>query len=97
MVSCAWRIAEAGSILCTWHEDADGALAPALKALEGMVVTEASLSELGDLIIHLATGRTLQVWNDAPYADSESWFLGHQGKGYYEVGVRNKFTYEAEG
>lgn len=94
MVSCAWRIVEAGSILCTWHEDSDEALAPALKNLEGMQVAEASLSDLGDLIIHFTSGRSLYIWNDAPYKEGDSWFICYLNAGCYAVETRNEFTYE---
>lgn len=94
LVSCAWRIVEASSILCTWHEDSDEALAPILKKLEGVQVAEASLSEFGDLLIRFTTGRVLHIWNDAPYKESDSWFLCYQGVGCYAVEARNKLTYE---
>ncbi len=96
MISCAWRIVEAGSILCTWHEDSDEVLAPTLKNLEGMQVAEVVLSELGDLSIYFTTGRILQIWNDAPYTEGDSWFVCYQGAGCYAVEIRNKFTYEPE-
>lgn len=98
IVSCAWRIVEAGNILCTWHENSDEALAPALKNLEGMQVAEAVLSELGDLTIYFTftTGRILHIWNDAPYTEGDSWFICYQGAGCYAVEIRNAFTYESE-
>ncbi|GAA4022969.1 hypothetical protein GCM10022409_03490 [Hymenobacter glaciei] len=96
MVYCAWRIVEAGRIICTWHEDADNNIAPALKTLEGTPVTKAILTEWGDLTIDFLNGRSLHVWNDAPFKDGDSWFVGYSGLGYYSVSTRNAFFYELE-
>ncbi|HEX8427449.1 DUF6188 family protein [Hymenobacter sp.] len=97
MVCCAWRIIEGDAIICTWHNDSELILEPALKALEGTQVTKATLSEWGDLAIRFDTGRALQIWNDAPFSDSESWSIGYQGAGYYWVEPNNGFMYEASG
>ncbi len=96
MVSCAWRVVEAGRIICSWHEDSKDVLAPALRQLcySGEVM-EATLSALGDLTVLFADGRSLQVWNDAPFEEgSECWSIGYQGRGYYAVETRNSFVYE---
>ena len=94
MVYCAWRIIEGDAIICTWHNDADSVLAPALKALEGAQVTKATLSEWGDLAIYFNTGCALQIWNDRPFEDSDSWDVGYQGAGYYSMGLGRGFCYE---
>lgn len=94
MVYCAWRITEGNSIICTWHNDADSVLAPAMKALEGTQVTNATLTTWGDLIIHFDTGYALQIWNDRPFKDSDSWDIGYQGNGYYSIGTGKGFHYE---
>jgi hypothetical protein len=96
MVYCAWRIVEAGRIICTWHEDADASLGPALKALESMPVTKATLTDWGDLTVDFSNGHSLQIWNDAPSEDGDSWFVGYSGFGYYSVTTRNAFFYEPE-
>ncbi|UOG77034.1 hypothetical protein MTX78_10620 [Hymenobacter tibetensis] len=94
MVYCAWRIIEGNAIICTWHNDSDSILAPALIAFEGTQVTNATLTTWGDLIIHFDTGRALQIWNDKPFENSDSWNIGYQGKGYYSIGVGEGFCYE---
>ena len=94
MVFCAWRIVEGGSVLCTWHEDADTSLAPALKVLEGILITSAVLTEWGDLTINFLNGYSLHIWNDAPFEDSDSWNVGYSGLGYYSVATHNAFFYE---
>ncbi|MDF7811394.1 hypothetical protein [Hymenobacter sp. YC55] len=94
MVYCAWRIVERDAIICTGHNDADSVLAPALKALEDTQVTKVTLSEWGDLAIYFDTGRALQIWNDAPFLDSESWSINYQGTAYYWVEAGNRFMYE---
>ncbi len=96
MVYCAWRIVEAGHIICTWHEDADVGISPALKTLEGTPVTNAILTEWGDLTVDFLNGRSLHIWNDAPFKDDDSWFVGYSGLGYYSVTARNAFFYEPE-
>lgn len=94
MVYCAWRIVEGNNILCTWHGDSDSVLAPALKNLEGLQVIKATLSEWGDLTIDFNGELSLQIWNDAPFADSDSWFIGYQGIGYYCIEADKGFLYE---
>ena len=94
MVFCAWRIAQRGCVLCTWHEDADATLAPALKALEGVIVANVELTEWGDLTIDFQDGHSLHIWNDAPFKDSDSWNIVCSGLGYYSVETRNAFFYE---
>jgi hypothetical protein len=96
MVSCAWRIVDAGRISCSWHEDSETVLAPALRQLwYSGEVTEATLSTLGDLTIQFANGQSLQIWNDAPFEEgSECWSMGYQGRGYYAVETKSHFVYE---
>ncbi|MBO2011018.1 hypothetical protein [Hymenobacter negativus] len=96
MVYCAWRIVEAGRIVCSWHEDSKTVLAPALQQLLlSGEVTDASLSPFGDFTIQFANDRSLQIWNDAPFEEgSECWSVGYQGRGYYAVESRNRFVYE---
>ncbi|MGY3087295.1 hypothetical protein ACVWYF_000321 [Hymenobacter sp. UYAg731] len=96
MVYCAWRIVKAGHIICTWHEDADANIVPALKTLEGTSVTKAILTEWGDLTVDFSNGHSLHSWNDAPFKDGDSWFIGYSGLGYYSVTTRNAFFYEPE-
>jgi hypothetical protein len=93
MVYCAWRITEEDAIICTWHNDSDAVLAPALKTLEGTPVTKATLTAWGDLTICFDTGRVLQIWNDKPFEDSDSWDIGYQGHGFYSIGTDNEFCY----
>ena len=96
MVYCAWRIVEAGRIICTWHEDADANIAPALKTLEGIPVAKAILTEWGDLTVYFLNGHSLHIWNDAPFKDGDSWFVGYSGLGYFSVATRTAFFYEPE-
>ena len=96
MVYCAWRIVEANNILCTWHGDSETVLAPALKALEGMQVTKATLSELGDLAIYFSAGLSLQIWNDSLVESYASWSFGYKGIGYFAVEVGKEFVFEAK-
>ena len=96
MVYCAWRIVKDGHVICTWHEDADANLAPALKKLESNSVTKAFLTEWGDLIVDFLNGHSLHIWNDAPFKDGDSWFIGCSGLGYFSVTTRNAFFYEPE-
>ena len=99
MVYCAWRIVQAGRIICSWHEDSKTVLAPALRELwhSGEVI-KASLSAFGDLTIQFTNSRSLQIWNDAPFEEgSECWSIGYQGRGYYGVESRNRFVYEVKG
>jgi hypothetical protein len=62
--------------------------------LEGAQVTKATLSEWGDLAIYFDTGRALQIWNDRPFEDADSWNMGYQGAGYYSIGLGKGFRYE---
>lgn len=71
-------------------------LAPALKVLEGTSVTNAALTEWGDLVVDFSNGYSLHIWNDAPFEDNDSWFIGYSGLGYYSVSTRNAFFYEPE-
>lgn len=96
MVYCAWRIVKSGRIVCTWHEDADANIVPALKTLEGTPVTKAILTEWGDLTVDFLNGHSLHIWNDAPFKDGDNWFVGYSGLGYYSVTTRNAFFYEPE-
>ena len=95
MVYCAWRIVEANLILCSWHEDSDAALAPALQQLENAEVTSVVPTPWGDLTINFTNGRSLQIWNDTPFEeDSTCWWIGAEGHGSYGVENRNKFRFE---
>ncbi|UOQ70767.1 hypothetical protein [Hymenobacter cellulosilyticus] len=67
-----------------------------MKKLEGVLVTSAVLTEWGDLTVGFANGSSLHIWNDAPFKDDDSWFIGYSGLGYYSVATRNTFFYEPE-
>lgn len=68
-----------------------------LKALEGTVVTKATLSECGDLVIHFSANYVLQIWNDEPVSGADSWFIGYKGIEYYSVEPDRGFVYELSG
>jgi hypothetical protein len=94
MVFCAWRIVQAEHVICTWHEDADTSLAPALQKLENSTVASTAFTAWGDLTIDFSNGYSLHVWNDAPFKDSDSWFIICEGLGNYWVDPRNTFIHE---
>ena len=96
MVFCAWRIVTAEHIICTWHEDADTSLAPALRTLENSPVASAAFTAWGDLIIDFSNGYSLHIWNDAPFKDGDSWNIICAGLGNYSVETRNAFFHEPE-
>lgn len=96
MVFCAWRIVTAERIICTWHEDADTSLAPALHALENSAVASAAFTAWGDLTIDFSNGYSLHIWNDAPFRDDDSWNISCAGLGNYSVETRNAFFHQPE-
>ena len=54
------------------------------------------MTEWGDLILNFLNGYSLHIWNDAPFKDNDSWFVGYSGLGYYSVASRNTFFWEPE-
>ncbi|PJJ60305.1 hypothetical protein [Hymenobacter chitinivorans] len=98
MVYCAWRLVAADQgILCSWHDDSDGVLAPALAALEGSVVEVAEVSEWFDLTLGFSNGQALHLLNDfSPHQDFDtSWFVTYQGQSHYCVNTDNSLTLES--
>ena len=96
-VHCAWRIVEAENIRCSWQEAMDEYTEPALQALLGQQVVEATVSAFGDLTLRFAAGRALHIWNDAPYEEGDSWVLQQPGRGEFAVACRNWFTCKPAG